>query len=102
MALREINDNWSLSNAHRVNLKNCLLPEPVKTLFQDLSGPHADPDRTRELWLVLEENPETKGGYKIVFDEQRCMFGLAVSDTRNKLDAYLGPYGTFLSALESM
>lgn len=100
--LHEINGNWSLSNAHGVDLRRCLLSQPEKSIFQDFSGPDADPSGKTELWLVLEEVPETKGGYKIVFDEQRGKFGLATTDSRNELDAYLGAYGTFLTALESM
>ena len=63
---------------------------------------NADPSGKTELWLVLEEVPETKGGYKVVFDERRGKFGLATADSSNELDTYLGAYGLFLTALESM
>ena len=100
--LREIDGNWSISNHHGVDLKESLLPTPVKTAFQDLSGPHADPSKVVDLWLVLEEIPNDGSGYKIVFDEERGKFGLATSDANNRLPAYLGPYGSFLDALASM
>ena len=92
----EINDNWTLSNAHGVDLKKCLITPPKKGSFVD-SFSKAPVD----LWLVLEEAPEDKSGYKIVFDETSNMFGLATAGWEGS-DIYLGPYGTFLEALESM
>ena len=93
---REIDGNWSLSNAHGVDLKRCLVA-PVKHTYRD----SFKEGETLELWLVLEEVPEEKGGYKIVFDEQERMFGLAVSVV-GKPDMFLGFYGTFLETLEGM
>jgi hypothetical protein len=61
----EIGENWAISNAHGIHLKSCLLSTPVKTFFIDPSEGNAP----RELWIVLEELPEQKTGYKIVFDE---------------------------------
>jgi hypothetical protein len=95
---REIGGNWSTSNAHGVDLKRCLLTSPVKMAFE--VGPSHG--KTKELWLVLEEAPETKSGYKIVFDEERRSFGLAITDARTKGNVFLGYYGSFLSTLEGM
>lgn len=93
---REIDGKWSLSNAHGVDLKRCLVA-PVKQTYQDSFAEGA----TLELWLVLEEVPEDKSGYKIVFDEQERMFGLAMSVV-DQPDMFLGYYGTFLNTLEGM
>jgi hypothetical protein len=93
---REVGGNWTISNAHGVDLKKCLLNPHAKQLFVnsfDNSEVH--------LWLVLEENPTEKSGYKIVFDEKTQMFGLATGSWEGP-DMYLGPYGTFLEALENM
>lgn len=51
-----------------------------------------------DLWLVLEERPETEDGYKIVFDEQTRQFGLATG----KRKVFIGFYGTFIQTLEAM
>ena len=61
---KEIGGRWSTTNAHGVNLHKCLV-QPQKLSFADspASNGHVD------LWLVLEEDPVTKGGYQIVFDE---------------------------------
>ncbi len=101
IVLREIDGNWSISNAHRVDLKRCLLPEPVMSLFQVMSR---NPDQSRiiNLWLVLEEDPDTHYGYKIVYDEQENMFGLASKDQGENIPIYLGPYGSFINTLEGM
>ncbi|HYX71806.1 MAG TPA: hypothetical protein VE732_03480 [Nitrososphaera sp.] len=93
---REINDNWSLSNAHGVELKRCLVP-PTKLVYQD----SFKEGETIELWLVLEEIPEDKSGYKIIFDEESRMFGLATGGAHGH-DVFIGFYGTFLETLEGM
>jgi hypothetical protein len=93
---REINGNWSVSNAHGVSLKRCLVP-PTKQVYED----GLKEGETIELWLVLEEIPEEKSGYKIVFDEKSRMFGLAIGGA-HKRDVFLGFYGTFREALEGM
>ena len=49
---------------------------------------------------MLEEYPENKDGYKIVFDEDMKQFGLA---TPGKcIDLFIGYYGSFLQTLEGM
>jgi hypothetical protein len=92
----EINGNWSLSNAHGVDLRRCLVP-PIKRLYDD----SFKEGETIELWLVLEEIPEDKSGYQIVFDEKSCMFGLAIGGA-HEYDVFIGFYGTFLETLEGM
>ena len=32
---REVGGNWSLSNAHGVDLKRCLIVPPVKRVYED-------------------------------------------------------------------
>jgi hypothetical protein len=93
---REVNGNWSLSNAHGVDLKRCLVP-PVKKTYEDSFKEGV----TIELWLVLEEIPEDKSGYKIVYDENSAMFGLAINGAHAH-DVFIGFYGTFLETLEGM
>lgn len=92
----EIDGNWSLSNAHGIDLKRCLTI-PTKRVYED----SFDQNESLELWLVLEETPEDQSGYKIVFDESSRMFGLAVKGFKNK-DVFLGYYGSFLETLEGM
>ena len=75
-----------------VNLDRCLVV-PRRMTFAG----HAEGD-TWDLWLVLEEQPETRSGYKIVFDEETKQFGLA-SGTRS---VFIGFYGTFIQTLEGM
>jgi len=89
---QEINGNWSLSNLHGVDLRKCLV-EPVKQVFVD----SFNEGKIIQLWLVLEEVPEDKSGYKIIFDEGTRMFGLATSN-----GVLIGFHGTFIKTLESM
>ena len=49
---------------------------------------------------MLEEN-EDKSGYKIYFDEETKMFGLAVNSDKDEL-IDIGSHGTFLKTLYSM
>ncbi len=94
----EIAGNWHHPNVHGVDLKKCLVL-PTKQNYKNPTKNNQS--ETIELWLVLEELPESKGGYKIIFDEQSRRFGLAIEDTENK-NVFLGLYGTFLQTLDAM
>jgi hypothetical protein len=91
----EIGDQWEQSNAHGVDLRTCIVT-PEKKSYTDGVG-----EKAYELWLVLEEDPKERKGYKIVFDHEQRLFGLATTQ-RNGPDVFLGFYGTFLETLESM
>jgi hypothetical protein len=71
---KEIDGNWSLSNWHGCNLRKCLV-QPELREYDDWSG------RRVQLWLILEEDPEERSGYKIVYSEEAAMFGLAIPGT---------------------
>lgn len=91
----EIGENWNQSNAHGVDLHTCILPPEKKTFTDVTSG------KVCELWLVLEEDPKERKGYKIVFDDAKGLFGLATAQIDGP-DLFLGLYGSFLETLESM
>ena len=91
----EIGDNWNLSNAHGVDLNTCLLTPEKKTFTDFPSG------KICELWLVLEEDPKERKGYKIVFDDTKGLFGLS-TDQQEGPDLFLGFYGSFIETLKSM
>jgi hypothetical protein len=93
----EIGSNWSISNAHSVDLKRCLVV-PTKHDYRDSFNEGG----VISLWLVLEEVPEDNSGYKIVFDETTRRFGLATGDAQQRQHVFLGFYGTFLETLEAM
>ncbi len=89
---KEIGGNWSISNWHYCDLKKCLI-RPNKRKIQFF-------EEVKEVWIVLEENPETLEGYKVFFDDETNKFGLA---------AYSEPFGyvcnlhdTFLGAFKAM
>jgi len=90
---KEINCDWSISNAHNCDLKKCLV-RPQKRLFIAFGN------EIRELWLVLEEYPEAKDGYKVVFDDKTMQFGLAQHNEPK--DWFLGVQGNFLDAFKRM
>jgi len=89
-----IGDDWSVSNAHGVDLRTCLV-QPVLGTYPEDGGGEID------LWLVLEEDPVSHGGYKIVFDEAHDRFGLATR-LQGGGDLYLGAYGDFMTTLDAM
>jgi len=89
---KEINGDWSISNAHGCDLKKCLIRPKKRNLHSS--------DKIKEFWVVLEEDPETLEGFKVFFDEASRKFGLA---------GYSEPVGyvcnfhdTFLEAFKSM
>jgi hypothetical protein len=94
----EIDGNWSQSNAHSVDLRKCLV-QPRKVACRN-TFPKLDGGKPLQLWIVLEETPGRKDGYLIVFDEARCVFGLADWDTDTPV--FLGFYGSFLITPQGM
>lgn len=94
----EIGDDGSLSNSHGVDLRKCLVrPRAVdcRNTFPKLHG-----GRPIRLWIVLEETPDERDGYLIVFDESRRTFGLA--DWDGDVPVFLGYHGSFLNTLQGM
>jgi len=91
----ELEGQSNLTNAHGVNLKECLI-EPIKESY--LSS--VDESITLKLWTVLEESAD-RSGYKITFDETDGTFGLGIMTNKNEL-MDIGTYGTFLETLKGM
>jgi hypothetical protein len=95
----EIAGDWSRPNDHGCDLRRCLVTPKLTEYF----GSHRpdEPDRILSLWHVLEEEPETKDGYQVVFSEEIGMFGLAVANGVQGA-TFIGYYGTFLQAFHGM
>ena len=89
---REINGDWSISNAHNCDLKKCLVRPKRGNLYS--AG------ELKELWIVLEEEPETLEGFKVFFDEETKKFGLA--DWSETYGYVCNSHDTFLAAFKSM
>jgi hypothetical protein len=94
---REIAGNWGVTNDHGCDLRRCLVL-PTKKPYEN----SFKPGEYLELWLVLEENPENpSSGYKIVFDEDRRDFGLAIVDEEGR-GLFIAAYGSFLNTFKGM
>jgi len=52
--------------------------------------------------VVLEQIPETRAGYQIVYSEDDGAFGLAMTDAADGSPVFLGIYGTFMETLAGM
>ena len=91
----EIGDRWTFKNAHGVDLRASLV-EPELREYCDTEGKNPE-----KLWLVLEEDPKGRKGYKIVYSEEMKMFGLAIRTTKGQ-DMCIGYYGSFMETLEGM
>jgi len=89
----ELKAEPDINNVFGLDLTKCLI-EPTKQKHKDSN------DSIYELWTVSEETDD-KNGYKIYFDEETKMFGLAVQSNTDELYD-LGNYGTFLKTLYSM
>ncbi len=84
-----------IRNVSGIDLTKCLI-EPVKQKYINSN----DSTDIYEMWTVFQEN-EDKSGYKIYFDEETKMFGLAISSDKDEL-IDIGGYGTFLKTIYSM
>jgi hypothetical protein len=96
LIVQEIGADWRHTNAHGVDLRACLVTPERRTYCDPINDA-----RKFDLWLVLVEHPDTRAGYKIVFDERDRSFGLAMTDQRG-CDVFLGSYGTFMETLDAM
>ncbi len=99
----EIDGRWNESNLHGINLRGCIVPPTVTKLIHRKVEAGRIYESVIEVWLVLEEKPIEKDGYKIIFDEASGMFGLASqgwpSDPHPSLDGF---YSDFMSAVKGM
>lgn len=86
------------ANVYGFNLQRCLVTPPIFKTFKDGSRE----GQLIDLWLNFEEDPDTKAGYKIVFDEGTGRFGLAADDSRTSESIFLGYHGSFLETLKGM
>ncbi len=57
-------------------------------------------DELVQLWLVFEEDPNIREGYKVIFSEVDKEFGLAVAGKKEPV--LIGIYGGFVETLNSM
>jgi hypothetical protein len=94
----EIGEDWTQSNSHGVDVRRCLLREPVlRTYTNSFFDPAKPKDKTNrrniKLWLVLEEAPYRKKSYQIVYDDRKDLFGLACDRS------FIGLYGNFINTL---
>lgn len=86
---------------HGVTFDRCLVPPTFIIAMESVPGNAAE-ETPVLLWVVLEEDPDNRTGYKVVFDESHGGFGLALSRPHGLCPFYLGIYGSFLDALEAM
>jgi hypothetical protein len=91
----QIAGDWDHKNWHGRDVRRCVVTPVKKPYKVDWS------DEDVELWLVLEEQPDNKAGYKIVFDEVEGDLGLATPGF-DKRDVCFGFYASFFDALDSM
>ena len=98
-----IADRWEERNHHGINPRETLVePKKIVLIFRKVKDGQVI-DSHLAAWLILEERPLEKNGYKIVASEDGLMFGLASAGF--KTDRYpilVGWYGSFWSAFHSM
>lgn len=102
---QQIGNRWDQSNAHGVDLQRCLVqPKRVQMGAMGASIPNPGGkavDTTVWVWVVLEEDPVKRDGYKIVMEEDTREFGLAILLADGQ-PCYLGCYGDFMTTLQAM
>jgi hypothetical protein len=93
----------SLPNPHGIDLRRCLTtPTLIKVIHRRVLNGKIK-DSIEAVWLVLEERPPQTNGYKIVFNEERGLFGLASSGFPNdRCPVLCGYYGDFPTTLAGM
>ncbi len=89
---KEIDGDWSITNSHNCDLKTCLIRPKKRNLRFG--------DQLKEVWIVLEENPQTLEESKIYFDDETQKFGLAMYS--EAFSYVCNSHDTFLAAFKSM
>lgn len=89
----QINNHHGITES---NIGHYLCP-PILENYIDNSAE----EKVCPVWTVLEEHPETKSGYTIVYDPEFDEFGLGMHGADDKL-YYLGRYGSLIETLNSM
>jgi hypothetical protein len=91
------------TQAHGVDLRLCLVsPTLIQVISRAVDNGKIQ-DAVEQVWLVLEEKPLERDGYKIVFDEKMGMFGLASKGfTHDAHPVLCGLYGDFMTTLDAM
>jgi hypothetical protein len=88
----EINGDWSISNWHGCDLKKCLVrPKKRKIRFGD---------EIKEVWIVLEENPEMFSESKVFYDDETKEFGPAFD--AEPFGFACNSHDSFIEAFKSM
>ena len=95
MIEKEINGDWSISNAHGCDLKKCLI-RPKKRTLDFFSG-------IRDAYIVLEEDPINLDGIMVYFDVETNKFGIAMRSENSQYYGYVcNRCDTFIAAFKSM
>jgi hypothetical protein len=99
----QVDGRWDESNEHGVNLRESLVePKLIPLIFRCVMDGKIK-DRQIESWLVLEEKPRSRDGYKIVYSETESCFGLASEGFPEDPHLVLtGWYGDFWTTFEGM
>ena len=93
---REINGDWTITNWHNCDLQKCLIRPKKRKIFFVNAG-------IKEVWIVLEENPEMLNGFMVFFDDNTNKFGLAEHSESSDYYGYAcNSRDTFLAAFKSM
>ena len=94
MVDKSLSKYMGYKNDYGCIVSKCLIT-PEKLLFVDVDNSEV------ELWDILEEDPEKRDGYMVVYDEKEKLYGIAIHSVLKELIA-LEFYKSFLEAFESM
>ncbi len=86
--------------SHELDLNSCLVTPRRARVRNTFPHPDSPSPKYLDLWIVLEENPDSTEGYLIVFDEENHRFGLASASGAQPI--FLGWHGGFVDALQGM
>ena len=100
---RQVGGDAALRNSHGINISRSLVkPEPVTIIDRNVKNGRIV-DRSVSTWLVLVEDLEDPESYRIVYDANDGLFGLASRGLKG--DKHLvvsGWYRDFMSAFLGM
>lgn len=98
LVLNAIGDQWDRWTAHGLDLRRCVVRPPRLETYVSATPEGEVP---LQLWLVVEESPDTHDGYEVFYDPEENIFGLGSNDDKGGR-YYVGGYGSLWDTLEGM
>ena len=97
----QIGSNWAGKNLHDIRVSESLIPPAEVEMVYPTVRNGQRVEHLQTVWLLLEEHAD-KTGYKLIFDEEDSMFGLAVPGKKGEPSVVVSSFSSFMDAFNGL